>query len=52
MSANETKIDQNKVWDEHLAEINVPAHWMYGLGVMVGGFLVMVALIAMLGGGG
>jgi hypothetical protein len=52
MSADETKLDQDKVWNEHLSDLNVPAHWAYALGTMVVGFLLMVALIALLGGGG
>jgi hypothetical protein len=51
MSADETKIDQDKVWDEHLAKLNVPAHWTYLFGVLLGGFLLMLALMAFLGGG-
>ena len=42
---------QNDVWNEKLGEVNIPAHWAYLVGVLGGGFLVMVALIAALGGG-
>ena len=51
MSADETKIDEQKVWNEHLSGINVPAHWAYLFGILVGGFIVMVALMGYLGGG-
>ena len=51
MSKDETKIDQEAVRNEHLADINVPAHWVYALGVIIAGFFVMVGLIALLGAG-
>ena len=49
---NERTISQQEVWDEHLSDVNVPAHWAYALGVMAGGFVLMVAFMALLGGGG
>jgi hypothetical protein len=42
---------QDEIWDEKVGEVNVPAHWGYLFGVLGGGFLAMVALIAALGGG-
>lgn len=43
-------VNEDKVRSEHLDEVNVAAHWAYLLGVLLGGFLLMVALIALLGG--
>jgi hypothetical protein len=47
---SEANVDEEQVRDEHLAAVNVPAHWAYLLGVLLGGFVLMVALIALLGG--
>ena len=47
---SERGVDEDKVRSEHLEEVNVRAHWAYLFGVLVGGFLLMVALIALLGG--
>ena len=52
MAKDESEITQDQVWDEHLKDVNVPLHWAYVLGVLGGGFLVMVALMALLAGGG
>ena len=46
---DETDIRQEQVWDEHLAEVHVGGHWAYLWGVLIGGFLLMLALIAALG---
>ena len=43
-------IDREKVREEHLAEVNPPAHWAYLIGVVGGGLIVMLAFIAWLGG--
>ncbi len=48
---SEKEPTQDEIWDEKVAEVNVPAHWAYLFGVLGGGFLAMVALIAALGGG-
>ena len=45
----EADISEDEVWQEHLAAVNVPAHWAYAAAVVVGGFLLMVGLIALLG---
>ena len=47
---NEAKISQQEVWDEHLQDVHVPQHWAYVFGVLGGGFLLMTALMAVLGG--
>ncbi|MDQ3880055.1 MAG: hypothetical protein M3295_03110 [Chloroflexota bacterium] len=49
---DERKIDEERVREEHLENVNVGAHWLYMFGVLAGGFVVMVALMALMGGGG
>ena len=49
---DEKTVSEDDVREEHLKEVNVPAHWTYLFGVLAGGFVVMIALIAMLGGNG
>jgi hypothetical protein len=49
MAKDETKVTQDQVWNEHLADVHVGRHWAYLAAVIVGGFLLMVALIALLG---
>ena len=41
---------QERVLDEHLEEVHVNRHWAYLASVIVGGFVAMVVLIALLGG--
>ncbi len=48
---NEKEIDQETDWNEHLGDINVPAHWFYIFGVLGGGGLIMLVIIAILGAG-
>jgi hypothetical protein len=50
MAKDETSVTQERVWNEHLEEVHVGAHWAYLAVVLIGGFLLMVALIAFLGG--
>jgi hypothetical protein len=47
---SERTIDREKIREEHLAEVNAPAHWAYLMAVVGGGLVVMLALIAWLGG--
>ncbi len=49
---NEAEMTEEEVYREHLSSVNVPAHWAYLIGVLVGGFLLMVLLIALIAGGG
>ena len=49
---NEAEIREGEVRKEHLDSVNVPRHWAYLFGVLIGSFLLMVTLIAVLGGGG
>jgi hypothetical protein len=45
---SEQNVTEDKVRSEHLREVHVGAHWAYLFGVLFGGFVSMVALIAML----
>lgn len=47
---DEPDIRQEDVWEEHLENVHVGRHWAYLFGVLVGGFVLMVGLIAILGG--
>jgi hypothetical protein len=47
---SERTIDREKVREEHLAEVNPAVHWAYLIAVVGGGFVVMLAVIAWLGG--
>ena len=47
---SEMDVNEDKVRSEHLEEVNVGAQWAYLFGVLLGGFMLMVALIALLGG--
>jgi hypothetical protein len=48
----EEKITEVKVRNEHLGEINQPAHWAYLFAVLLGALALMVLLMAMLAGAG
>ncbi len=47
---SEKSIDVEQVWREHLAEVHEAGHWAYLAVVLVGGTLLMLLLIAFLGG--
>lgn len=49
---SELKISEDDVREEHLSSINVPAHWAYLFGVLLGAFVLMLGLIALLGATG
>ena len=49
---SEAKITGEEVRQEHLAEVHVPAHWAYVLGMFATSFLIMVAFIALLDAAG
>jgi hypothetical protein len=46
---SDEKITKVKVRNEHLREVNPAAHWAYLFGVLMGGLLLMVLLMALLG---
>jgi hypothetical protein len=48
---SEETITETKVRNEHLREINQPAHWAYLFGVLIGGLALMLVLMAILGSG-
>lgn len=52
MAKDESKIQEADVQKEHLGGVQIGAHWAYLFAVLVGSFLLMVALIALLGSGG
>lgn len=43
---------EEQVREETIGNVNVAAHYLYFAGVIVGAFVLMVALIALLGAGG
>ena len=47
---SDREIDEERVRDEHLQQVNPAAHWVYLFGVVGGGLVAMLALIAWLGG--
>ena len=47
---DETQLTEDDIYKEHQRSVKPTAHWAYLFGVLVGGFLFMVALIAVLGG--
>jgi len=47
---SERTIDEDRVREEHLAEVHEVAHWAYLLGVVVGGSVLMLLLMAWLAG--
>jgi hypothetical protein len=47
---SEQNVTEDDIRQEHLAEIKPGAQWAYLFGVLLGGFLLMVGLIALLGG--
>ena len=48
---SEKDITEEQVREETISGINVLAHYLYFAGVVVGSFVLMVALIALLGAG-
>jgi hypothetical protein len=49
---NEAQTDKEQVRREHLAAIDVRAHWAFLIAVLGGGFALMLLLMAALGGSG
>lgn len=46
---SEATITEDDVREEHVGSVNTAAHWAYLFGVLIGGLVLMVALIALLG---
>ena len=49
---DETQLTEEDIYEEHQRLVRPTAHWAYLLGVLGGGQLLMLALIAFLGGSG
>jgi hypothetical protein len=47
---SERNVTEDQVRNEHLQEVNAGVQWAYLFGVLLGGFLLMLGLIAALGG--
>jgi hypothetical protein len=47
---DETQLTEADIYEEHQRSVKPTAHWAYLIGVLVGGLVLMVALIAVLGG--
>jgi hypothetical protein len=45
---DEKTVDLDQVRREHLKQVHQPAHWAYLGGVLAGGLVLMLLLIAML----
>jgi hypothetical protein len=45
-------MSEDRVRQEHLESVNVGAHWAYLFGVLIGGFVLMLGLMALIGSGG
>jgi hypothetical protein len=50
-TAKEKSLTEDEVRAEHISEVNVPAHWAYLFAVLIGGTILMIALIALLARG-
>lgn len=50
--ADERTLTEEDVWKEHLETVHKSAHWVYLFTVLIGGTLLMIALIALLAGMG
>jgi hypothetical protein len=46
---DETQLSEEDIYEQHQRSVNPPAHWAYLFGVLGGGLLLMLALIAVLG---
>jgi hypothetical protein len=48
---DERYLTEEDVWHEHLSSVKVAGHWAYLVGVLGGGLVAMLLLIAVLGSG-
>ena len=46
----ELSVTEDDVRDEHMKSVNVPAHWIYMVSVVGFSFVLMIGLMALLGG--
>jgi hypothetical protein len=49
---DETTLTEEDIYKEHQRSVNPNAHWAYLFGVLAAGLLLMLGLIAALGGSG
>ena len=51
MSAHkdEAQLTEDDIYEEHQQAVNPTAHWIYLFGVLAGGIVLMLGLIALLG---
>jgi lipid-A-disaccharide synthase-like uncharacterized protein len=47
---DKTQLTEDDIYEEHQRSVKPTAHWAYLFGVLGGGLLFMIALIALLGG--
>ena len=50
MAKSERTVTEDQVREEHLKQVNQAAHWAYLFGVLIGGTLLMILLIAVIAG--
>jgi hypothetical protein len=48
---DEMTITEDEIREEHLREVNAASQWTYLFGVLLVGLVLMIGLIALLGGG-
>ena len=46
---DETQLREEDIYEEHQRAVKPTAHWAYLFGVLFGGLVLMIALIALLG---
>ena len=46
------EIDEQRIREQTLKQVNVAAHWTFLWGTMLGGAVLMLVLMALLGAGG
>ena len=51
MAKSERNLTEDQVRQEHLEAVHQPAQWAYLFGVLIGGTVLMVLLIAAIAGG-
>jgi hypothetical protein len=51
MATSERTLTEDQVRQEHLETVNQPLQWAYLFGVLIGGTVLMILLIAAIAGG-
>ena len=52
MAKSERNLTEDQVRQDHLAAVHQPAQWAYLFGVLIGGTVLMLLLIAAISSGG